>query len=500
MTILHWLLAASAAFTVNVAALATPLRTFENTNVQRTIELGGSLTHVTTTFAIKALGEGGPNIYTLALSELDQGRASMFDVKLKGSKENLKVNKFGPTSKSNAFLYTVELPAMAENATATLIVNSILSHASAPFPASIKQSDPQALKFTTEAYVMTPYHTLSERTKIRSPSPKIISYSTPSELTKYAASSSDSKEQAAGTKSGAVVTYGPFENIPGTTGTSFSDQQQLTIHYEYDQPLITVVTLDRWAEISHWGDNLNIQDNVHIRNDGAQLKGHFSRLEHQQAKYFNKAQPQLLTHIQLQLPAGIYDPYYYDSIGNVSTSRFRPAPKPSNKKRVSSALSFLELKPRYPLLGGWNYTYTLGWDAPLGDSAKYEKETGKYIVGIPFMTPIPGAAVDDASVTVVFPEGAENVEIFPPFEVESMSSTTHVTYLDTIGRPAITLKSSSLTDQHTGIIYASYTVPLRTHFVKPLAVATAMFGFFVLASFFRRVDLRIGAEKKKKTA
>jgi oligosaccharyltransferase complex subunit alpha (ribophorin I) len=56
---------------------------------------------------------------------------------------------------------------MAQSATATLVVTSVLSHASTPFPASVKQAEPQALKFTTEAYVLTPYHTLSERTKIR---------------------------------------------------------------------------------------------------------------------------------------------------------------------------------------------------------------------------------------------------------------------------------------------------------------------------------------------
>lgn len=75
------------------------MRSFENTNVQRTIELGGSLTHVTTTFAIKAVGELGPNVYTLALSELDEKRTALFDVKLKGSKEELKLEKFGFNAK-----------------------------------------------------------------------------------------------------------------------------------------------------------------------------------------------------------------------------------------------------------------------------------------------------------------------------------------------------------------------------------------------------------------
>ncbi|KAG8777234.1 dolichyl-diphosphooligosaccharide--protein glycosyltransferase subunit 1 [Serendipita sp. 407] len=503
MRLLQWLLAASSTALTVLAAGPTHNRSFENTNVQRTIELGGSLTHVTTTFAIKALDTTGPNVYTFALSKLDQDKTSLFEVKLKGNTEELKVKKLGFDAKSNAYLYSVDLPPMAENASATLIVNSVLVHASTAHPASVKQEEPQCLIFTTEAYVLSPYPTVSERTKIRLPSPKVVSYSAPKELTKYASSSSDSKEQATGTRSGAVITYGPFQDLPVTAEALFQkeDQKLLTIHYEYDTPILSVVSLDRSAEISHWGNNLNVQDSVHIRNDGPQLKGHFSRLELQQAKYFHKTQPQVLQYITLQLPAGIHNPYYYDSIGNVTTSRYRASPpvKPGQQKSKRST-SFLELRPRFPLLGGWNYTYTLGWDAPLGDSVKYDSKEGKYVIGVPFMTPIPGAAVDDAKVTIVFPEGAENVQVYPPFDVESMTRFTHVTYLDTLGRPAVTLKASKLTDQHTGLIYASYTLPLRSHLAKPLVVATALFGFFLVGMFFRRVDLRISSTPLKSSS
>lgn len=102
----------------------------------------------------------------------------------------------------------------------------------------------------------------------RSPSPKIVSYSEPAELQKYAGITADS----VATRSGAVVTYGPFQDLPATTGLPFQqgDQQLLTIHYEYDRSIVTVVSLNRSAEISHWGNNLNIQDDIHITNDGPQ--------------------------------------------------------------------------------------------------------------------------------------------------------------------------------------------------------------------------------------
>jgi hypothetical protein len=51
-----------------------------------------------------------------------------------------------------------------------------------------------------------------------------------------------------------------------------------------------------------------------------------------------------------------------------------------------------------------------------------------------------------------------DVEVQTPFDVDAMSKHTHVTYLDTIGRPAIVLKKTSLTDQHTGIVYVCITV------------------------------------------
>ena len=102
----------------------------------------------------------------------------------------------------------------------------------------------------------------------RSPSPKVVSYSAPAELAKYA----DTTAESVASKSGAVISYGPFKNLPATTGLPFhrEDQKLLTVHYEYDSPILSVVSLDRSAEISHWGNNLNIQDDVHIRNDGAE--------------------------------------------------------------------------------------------------------------------------------------------------------------------------------------------------------------------------------------
>ena len=136
------------------------------------------------------------------------------------------------------------------------------------------------------------------------------------------------------------------------------------------------------------------------------LKGHFSRLHYQTQSFYQRSAPHVLASMHLYLPAGISNVYYYDLIGNVSTSKLRTAPSVSRNVK-SPQYSVLEMRPRYPLLGGWNYSFTLGWDSPLQDSASWDARRGRYIIGVPIMTPIPSAVIDDAEVKIILPEGAK---------------------------------------------------------------------------------------------
>ena len=135
------------------------------------------------------------------------------------------------------------------------------------------------------------------------------------------------------------------------------------------------------------------------------LKGQFSRLEHQAQAYQHRPAPHVLTELALQLPAGIHSAYYYDTIGNVSTSHLRVAPSQS-QGGLPGRNSLLEIRPRYPLLGGWNYSFTLGWDSPLEDYTGWDAEKGRYIVGVPIMTLFGGSVVEDAEIKVILPEAS----------------------------------------------------------------------------------------------
>lgn len=144
----------------------------------------------------------------------------------------------------------------------------------------------------------------------------------------------------------------------------------------------------------------------------SRLKGHFSRLAHQQSRFHASTPAQILSELTLRLPPTAHSAYYYDVIGNVSTSRFRPGSTPalqarSSKARTSPRLvdAQLELKPRYPLLGGWNYSFTVGWDMPLGDALKI-KSDGTHVLAVPFLTGVRDMLVDDVELKIVLPEGA----------------------------------------------------------------------------------------------
>ncbi len=65
----------------------------------------------------------------------------------------------------------------------------------------------------------------------------------------------------------------------------------------------------------------------------------------------------------------------------------------------------LELKPRFPLLGGWNYSFVIGYDMPLEDALRVESD-GRMVLGVPFLTGLRDMVVDDVDLRIVLPEGA----------------------------------------------------------------------------------------------
>ena len=74
------------------ASAFTSSQSFGNTAIVRTIELGGSVAHITTTYAIKSQ-EDGLTTYTVALGRDDKEKTSWLEAKVKGQKAALQLKE-----------------------------------------------------------------------------------------------------------------------------------------------------------------------------------------------------------------------------------------------------------------------------------------------------------------------------------------------------------------------------------------------------------------------
>lgn len=124
------------------------------------------------------------------------------------------------------------------------------------------------------------------------------------------------------------------------------------------------------------------------------MKGHFSNIDlriYQNAlQYTNVVQ-----YFPLTLPAGASDVYYKDHIGNVSTSNFRPGGKKG---------SSLDIRPRYPLYGGWKYDFFYGFNV---ESSNFLNcDGGDYELTLVMFDSIKNVSYNTAELTVQLPEGA----------------------------------------------------------------------------------------------
>lgn len=355
-------------------------------------------------------------------------------------------------------------------------------------PAAIKQDDKQYLTYSFSAYLPSAYPTLKQKTKLKLPSADIPEYTTTKGLLKTA----DPEKQ------GASLTYGPYDTpVPAFT------THPVTVRYEFTKPLLHSTTLRREVEVSHWGGNLATEDHYALTNTGASLSNHFSRVSWATQNFYlqsGQASTPALRQLTLSLPPGSVDPYYTDEIGNVSTSRFRPTPRNS-----ISRPAHLELKPRYPLFGSWNFAFRVGWNGELNSYVRaLVTKPSTYILRVPLLSPPTnpeGLSVGVFTLNLLLPEGANiltheiNGPALPHFAVETGVTKT---FLDTtLGRSRLSLTANNVVDEiRDAELLVTYEYTLFNALRKPVSVFVGLVGVFVVVWLVGMVDTSIGRKGK----
>ncbi|XP_014669054.1 PREDICTED: dolichyl-diphosphooligosaccharide--protein glycosyltransferase subunit 1-like [Priapulus caudatus] len=429
--------------------------------VDRDIDLTSQLVKISHTISLENNGKTGVRSFLFAVEPSSGNHLSFIGAMSKGDEEGdvepLDVSRTTVSEEKDKIFFRIKLKdSLGAGKSTSVDVETVFTHFLHPYPSSITQSEHQLVLFTGNAYFYSPYKTVTQKTLVKLASSTIESYSKVKPV-----SLSESE-----------ITYGPYEN------TEPFREEELKVHYENGTPFLSVTSLNRLIEVSHWG-NIAVEENVEIRHTGAILKGPFSRYEYQKDKSgFNS-----VWSFKTLLPASAADVYYRDEIGNISTSHLR--------ELVDSVE--VDLRPRFPLFGGWKTKYMIGYNLP-----SYEylfNEGDKYVLRIRFVDHIyDDQQIDQAYLRVILPEGAENIELKTPFEVFQGKIERHFTYLDYYGRPVVTAHKSDLVEQQIQDFEVHYTFKKWRLLMEPLMVVVAFYLMFAAVIIWVRLDFSISKD------
>jgi oligosaccharyltransferase complex subunit alpha (ribophorin I) len=426
-------------------------RAFVIENVKRVIRLGNLQgTETTLSYKVTRKDASASAYMVTLLSEEQGGRISKFACQVeKDVILDLSVEK---TDKGVSL--KVPLPASFSSGTIFCQLFRVGKGARRPYPAEIAQLEKQRFLFEGDTIRMhSPYELNGEEvTELTLPRGKI-----------------DLLEEAPGiVLSGNKVTCGPYKTAAASAEESSA---RFRIQYDANSAVPVASYVEREIEISHWG-NVAVEEYFDVKNDGAKLKGEFSRLDHQTHQITHAFQS-----LQAILPYEAYGVYYRDELGNVTTSHLW---KPKNKEATE-----LLLKLRFPLYGGWHIEWYHGYNVPLTTFvSKVQGTADRYLLDCELAHPM-NILAEKLVLHIVLPPGATNVRVESPVKHRIIQESTfrRYTYLD-VPWTARNVLSLELHDVFSEVGAKSIENRLRVYYSysdvhvaeKPLTVSATIFS------------------------
>jgi len=151
--------------------------------------------------------------------------------------------------------------------------------------------------------------------------------------------------------------------------------------------------------------------------------------------------------------------------------------------------SHLEIMPRFPVYGGWNYTFKLGWNV---DLEKVERQSGaERVLKVPFLEGPENIQYKKFDFNIILPEGSRylppgfrhvdcrNVRVYTPQPALKETRYMHHTFLDSLGRTAVKLSFENVVDEKRGKeVVIIYEYPPFAGLRKVVIVALGVFVVF----------------------
>lgn len=347
-----------------------------------------------------------------------------------------------------------------------LVVTSVYSKLLQPYPAEIKQNARQLVSFEGTQAPISPYLTKTATTRIKLPSgSRLESFTKGSKMT-------------TGTNK---LTYGPFKDLQP------NHAEPVKIHYENNSPFISVTNLQRSIKLSPWRGSIDVVNAVSVHHYGAKMKGPFKRLNYQRDPSDGMSS---VKNLVAELPKTASNIFFRDGIGNISTSTVR----------TTSTNTIVGLRPRFPLFGGWEAKFSLGYQIPMGAFVNEPVSGNNFRLSIPFADIIyENMFVDDATVRIYLPAGASDIEVKSSINFERLADDVSHSYLDIIGRPVVVVRKRNIVPQHLDnkplVIRFNYSKMYMLQ--EPLLLLAALVGAFLLAAIYSKLTPKSVAAQSK---
>lgn len=268
-------------------------------------------------------------------------------------------------------------------------------------------------------------------------------------------------------KSRNSVRYGSYKKVEPLTS------HPISIHATVSNPMPLFKSVERTIKVTHW-DRIYVDEKYHLINDIAELKGGFSRVDFEP---HSKSGATGITQLQSTISEEAENLYYVDPVGNCSTSV---------AQNWGQGLVFI-ISPRFPIFGGWKNIWNQGYDLPSSEYIQQNHDDPSQYV---FTTPLSQAydiVARNFSLSIVLPEGATDIKVNVPYDLETSTSSTY-SYIDLRGgRPTLTLTGQNIVPKaHPSDVTVLYRLETSDLYFKPLVLVAYAFCIFIaLMVYFR---------------
>ncbi|KAJ2614859.1 dolichyl-diphosphooligosaccharide--protein glycosyltransferase subunit 1 [Coemansia sp. RSA 1365] len=464
-----------------------------NTNVIRTIDLK-TLPAVNEQVGVVVQNEHDSKVfksYTVAVPSFKHIHLAHMGVRERKGGVELEVTQLekrsgNDTALSTPVLYRATLKrALQPGEKISLNIDCVYLNTVVPRPAMVKQSDDQKWEWAEDLLVPSVYPTRKQKTVVN----------TRGVITSFAKIT----EGSGSSKNGKSVTFGPF--TADLTGTL--EGVQANVRFRDNSEQLEALTHRREYFVSHWGNDLNVLEYYALRNRAPIIDDGFDKVKQTMSKFI-KSRDNFVKTLLLKVPADAREMYVVDEIGNVSTSAV------TGRRRIKGESPFkvMQLKPRYPLAGGWNYTWWHGYSVPLSSYLRIDSREGnQHLLRVPFIGALTGSASQEEEISlsaidshntainnyelrITLPEGASNVNVHLPFEVDSMRMEPLSYYFDSTGRTVVVIEQRNVApDSNKEYVLVTYNYSALSLWKKPLVIAGVIFTLFFIASAISRTHL-----------